>query len=383
MSKAIKYSLFVVLYVAVGPFAHLRADTPTGAASLESYVDSSVADGTVAGGSLLVLRRGEVVFHSGFGYADLETKTPFEKETPVVIASISKPLLGTAIFRLAESRKLEIDAPISQFLPEFQGIKLETGEVAPRAPSLRELLSHTAGTRASEAESGRPWLSQWTRGKTLADVVSRYAREFPLRAPPGSRYAYSGIGTDIAARTAEVLAAQPRNELLQAHVAIPLGMKQTGYNNAQHHPANLSTRYWINGEGKLTKVRSRPIPPVNTYSSSGGSIISTASDLAIWLMMIRNDGMHAGDEFLSENTILEMLTPVPNSRNTACGFFARKKAADGRPTVIGHTGSTGTNCWIDFENDIIGIMLTQTRGKDIVDFRKEIEARVTAAFSRE
>ena len=97
--------------------------------------------------------------------------------------------------------------------------------------------------------------------------------------------------------------------------------------------------------------------------------------------MIRNRGMHEGEAYLSEETVRDMLTPAAKSRNTRCGLFARERDSEGRPTVVGHTGSSGTNCWIDFKHDLIGIMLTQTRGKDIKAFRVELEKRITACVA--
>jgi CubicO group peptidase (beta-lactamase class C family) len=111
--------------------------------------------------------------------------------------------------------------------------------------------------------------------------------------------------------------------------------------------------------------------------------MSTAPDLARWLMMIRNQGQDEnGEPFLKAETVAEMLAPFPRSRNARCGLFIRKKDDKGKPLVVGHTGSSGTNCWIDFENDIIGIMLTQTRGKDIKAFRIELENRVSGILTK-
>lgn len=349
---------------------------------LSAFLDESVAAGRVAGGSLLVLQFGEVIFESGFGYADIESGTAFRKDSPVVLASISKPLLGTAIFHLAEAGKLDVAAPISVYLPEFGGIKLESGEAAHRAPSLRELLSHTGGTRADEAKLGRPWYASWTYGMPLAEVVARYAREFPLRAEPGTRFAYSGIGTDIASRVAEIGAKKLRNDLLIDEVAAPLGMSDTAYRHSGHVSPLMPTRYYIDDKtGELRVSKPRPLPAENTYSSSGGNIVSTARDVARWLLMIRNRGMHEGEPYLSEATVYEMLTPATKSRNTWCGLFVREKAENGRPSIVGHSGSSGTDCWIDFENDVIAVLLTQTKGSDIKEFRLGVEERVTEVLA--
>ena len=98
--------------------------------------------------------------------------------------------------------------------------------------------------------------------------------------------------------------------------------------------------------------------------------------------MIRNHGKHQGKAYLSETTISTMLSHLPKGRHTSCGFFARKKSDSGTLQVIGHSGSSGTECWIDFENDIIGILLTQTKATDIKKFRSAARDRVTGLLTQ-
>ncbi|NNC86866.1 MAG: beta-lactamase family protein [Akkermansiaceae bacterium] len=352
-------------------------------AALRSLLKDAVARGTVAGGSVLVIHKGERVFGEGFGLADLEAKTPFGIETPAVIASISKPLIGTVAFRLAERGTLDLSAPVSNYLPEFGKLALESGEPVARAPTTIELLTHTSGLRHDDAPGGRPWFASWTAAKPLAEVVNRYASDFPMMARPGTRYAYSGIGTDVAARVLEVTSGRARNSVLAEELTAPLGMRHTFYRDAgslERLPP-MPSRYHRGADGGLLPAKERRLPPANTYCSSGGAIISTAPDLARWLLMIRNRGRHEGKAFLQPETVVAMLAGAPRGKNARSGFFIRKRDAGGKAVVVGHTGSSGTNCWIDFEHDLIGIMLTQTRGSQIKPFRIELERRVTACLA--
>ena len=350
---------------------------------VRTFLESSVEEGKVAGGSVLVMQRGVTVYECGFGFSNLKTKDGFRVDTPAVIASISKPLLGTAAFHLAEAGHLDLTGPISRYLPEFRNLELESGEPANRAPTMIELFTHTSGLRGDHDPGGRPWFALWTKDQPLSEVVARYAREFPLKAQPGTRSAYSGIGTDVAARVAETAAKLPRNELLVREVCRPLGMEHTCYRDATSlkRTGPMPTRYYRGENGKLLESRKRHLPKPNTYSSSGGSIISTAPDLARWLLMIRNRGKHDGKAYLSPSTIEKMLQGHSLGKNARSGFFIREKDDRGRATVIGHTGSTGTNCWIDFEHDIIAVMLTQTRGKDIRPFSRGLEERITRCMA--
>lgn len=122
------------------------------------------------------------------------------------------------------------------------------------------------------------------------------------------------------------------------------------------------------------------MPDADTYASSGGSIISQAPDLLRWLLMIRNKGKHEGAIYLKEETVADMLTKHTLGLNARGGLFVRAKDEQGNPTLYGHTGSSGTNVWYDVKQDTIGIMLTQTKGDDIVEFRKKLQKMITAAI---
>jgi CubicO group peptidase (beta-lactamase class C family) len=351
---------------------------------VKKFLRDAVAKETVAGGSLLLLHHGKVIFGEGFGFADIETKRPFRLDTPVVVASISKPLMGTAAFRLAERGKVNLQEPVSRYLPEFKTPSLESGKSLERAPTMAELFTHSAGLRADDSPGGRPWFSSWIAGKSLEEAVGRFAKELPFKSPPGTRYAYSGVGTDIAARVLEVVSEKARNELFLAEVAKPLGMKRTTFRDARglEMIGAMPSRYYRAKDGGLLKSRGKKVPPTNTYSSSGGTIISTSPDLARWLQMFRNEGRHEDGEFLAPGTVARMLSGQTKSRNAKGGLFIRKKNEAGKVLVWGHTGSSGTNCWIDGENDLIGIMLTQTRGRDIKPFRIQLEKLVTECVTK-
>jgi CubicO group peptidase (beta-lactamase class C family) len=354
-------------------------------AGVRALLTQSLEKEIIAGGSVMIIEKGRVVFQSGFGYADLEAKTPFEIETPAIIASISKPLLATGIYRFAESGRLDMEAPVSKYLPEFTGAKLESGELVTRLPTTVELLTHTAGLRFDDAPQGRIWFQDWTQNQSLQFVINKVAKDFPFKAQPGSKWAYSGIGTDIAARVAEVTSGQLRNAFLLQQVCEPLGMTHTYYRSLERiQQIPMPKRYSRNKKtGRLELfISTRPALPENLYNSSGGNIISTAADLARWLLMLRDKGIHQGREYLKPETFAYMMTPHSLGQNVKGGLFIRKKDDAGKPHAYGHTGSTGTNVWIDFKHDVIGIMLTQTSGENTKVFRLELEKQVEMALTQ-
>ena len=348
--------------------------------TIRTFLKTSVDNQVVAGGSVIVYHQGKIVFQEGFGYFDLKTKKPFEVNTPCVIASVSKPLLGTTLHHLADNGKVKLSVPITTYLPEFADRKLESGKYLKRPPTVLELLTHSSGLRHDDAAEGKIWYQPWVRGQKLELVVKKVAQDFPFKSQPGTRFAYSGIGTDVAARISEVATGLPRNQMLQKHLCEPLGMSSTFYRDSdglKKHGFEMPTRYHISSETKtLAIARGRTIAEKDRYSSSGGSVISTAPDLLTWLLMIRNGGVHAGDAYLTPQMHADLLRPQGMKKNAGGGLFIRERDDDGKPFRFGHTGSSGTNVWIDFRTDTIGIMLTQTRGADIRPFRRELERMV-------
>tara|TARA_R110002049_G_scaffold4601_5_gene32822 strand:- start:1137683 stop:1138843 length:1161 start_codon:yes stop_codon:yes gene_type:complete len=378
--------LLGVFFAAFSPGSCL-GETTDDFGPIREFLERSVDQGVVAGGSVVVLHDGEIVFQSGFGFADLESETPFEVDTPVVVASISKPMLGTTMFRLADVGILDLQTPVAKYLPEFNEIKLESGAALDRQPIVSELLTHSSGLRHDDAKSGKIWFQKWTKGKTLEDVVKRVAIEFPFVTQPGTKFAYSGIGTDVLARIGEIVSDQPRNEMLQTHLCIPLEMKTTFYwdeTGLERMRRQMPTRYYrdkkVGGGLRVYKGISQTKP--NRYTASGGTIVSTAPDLLKWLQMIRSGGVHGDRVFLTPQTHSEMLQANELTGVARGGLFVRKRDDQGKPVGFGHTGSSGTNVWIDFETDTIGIMLTQTRGSDIKAFRIELERRISDTLLR-
>lgn len=354
---------------------------------VHEYLQQAVEDDLVAGGAVLVYHQGQTVFQTGFGHADRDSGRPFETATPAIIASISKPMLGTTLYRLVESGQLDPGRPVSGYLPLFLESRLESGEPLVRAPTLTELLTHTSGLRSDYDEAGRIWFQRWTRNGKLEDVVNRIATDIPFKRSPGERRAYSGIGTEVAARVGELVSGLPRNEMLQQHLCQPLGLTATFYRDKagleelNRTGSEMPTRYVRSKEsGKLVAMSRRFVPDTHRYSSSGGTIVSTTADLLTWLLMIRNQGAHGDQVFLQPETVAELIRPHPVGNFAQGGLAVRETDEAGRPVVLGHTGSSGTAVFIDLRNDIISIVLTQTEARSDRGFRKELESRIRQAI---
>jgi len=335
-------------------------------AGLRAFVKGSFEHKQSVGGALLLAHRGEVIFEEGFGYADLKTKRPFLPDTPCRIASISKPIVATLLVRLAARGELDLEAPVDRYLPEFKALRLQSGKRPRRMPKVRELLSHTAGFTPDKED--RPWLSPASRSKTLGEMVGLYASKGLYR-NPGGACRYSGTGYDVAGRILEVVTGKPLESVLQAELCRPLGLKSTTFYPGKALRKRAAERYWLwrsdltfHRNTHRSAGRDATGGPPYPYTSVGGAVMSTARELAAFLMMHRNRGLHAGRRYVAEDALRQMYEMRKPWPGYGMGFVLRAAEVKpgGRASCIHHSGSSGTLFWLDFEHDLLGVVVTQT-----------------------
>ena len=190
----------------------------------------------VVGAVLLVREHGVLRHASATGLADREADRPMQRDQLFRLASVSKPLLTTVILRLVADGVLDLDAPVQRWLPSFRPA-LADGTVPPI--SLRQLLSHSSGLgyRFLEADAQGPYARAGVSDGmdaavlTLQDNVQRIAQA-PLLFAPGSQWLYS-LGVDVAGAVAEAATGQSLQQLFEALLARPLGLRDTAFSTGE------------------------------------------------------------------------------------------------------------------------------------------------------
>jgi CubicO group peptidase (beta-lactamase class C family) len=204
-------------------------------AKIDPALEELIEKKKLAGGSVLILREGQIVYQKQFGHANRAAKVPMKKDTIFRIYSMTKAITSAAALMLYEEKKLNLDDPITRFLPEFALLNVwqRRGDPTPAKPlpTIRDLLRHTAGF--SYGWGGHPVdryygrFQPLDRDKTLAEM-SRSICGAPLLFQPGTRWHY-GINTDILGRVIEVASGQTFDAFLQQKFFTPLGMSDTGF----------------------------------------------------------------------------------------------------------------------------------------------------------
>ncbi len=312
---------------------------------LRKTLKKGVDDATVPGASLLVAHKGEIIFKEAFGN--------LEVDKPVFLASNTKSIAAAAVLTVVDDGKLNLDDKISKFLPEFKGTRVENATV-------RQLLSHTSGIKGAYP-GGRP-----TTG-SLADFSRMIAAKGNLVAP--GEFFYSGVGMDIAARVAEAASGRAFEDLLQARIYKPLGMKNTSFRLAAE-PKSVKA-----GEGR--------------YISAGGGLDSTLDDLAAFFQMLANGGTYNGTRILTEKVVKEMRTKQTKSAGSefvfgegyGLGLALNRIEPNGLALTYGHSGAFGTRAWIDVDRDMVAIEFTQVQLKDSGAFLSSLQTKLREIIS--
>jgi CubicO group peptidase (beta-lactamase class C family) len=272
----------------------------------------------------------EVIYAKGYGYANLEQKTPMDAANTVVrIGSISKSFVATAVMQLVEQGKLDLHADVNQYLTAFQ---LE--DTYPEPVTLAHLLTHTAGFED-------PPYATSTDPDTLRPLREYLAANMPPRThAPGEIYIYCSHGIDLAALIVEEVSGVPFVEYMEQNIFKPLDMEHTQYLLAPPMPKNLATGYFYEKGSFLQKNIQIPQPMDYDNSYPSGSMVSTASDMAHFLTAQLQGGCYNGVCILRPETIAQMHeAQVPTSREGQKATFGFVEWSLAGQPLLGHSGA--------------------------------------------
>jgi CubicO group peptidase (beta-lactamase class C family) len=278
----------------------------------------------VPGVSIAVIRKGQIAWAKGYGVAAKDGQ-PVTPDTLFQAASISKPVTALAALRMVEAGKLALDADINTALSSW---KLPPGPKGTHA-TLRQLLSHTAGTTVS----GFPGYAHGAAVPILVQVLDGAppANTKPVRIEnaPGSTWNYSGGGYTVVQQAMIDRSGKPFPELLAETVLAPLGMKASRF--AQPLPPDMLPRAAMPHDGKGEPYEGGPY----TYPElAAAGLWTTPSDLARFAIGVQRNADAAGQALLSPAMARTMLQPVKNGY--ALGFGTEGKASS---LSFGHGGS--------------------------------------------
>lgn len=368
--------------IVVGDAAQLGFD-PAKLDVARQALAADVASGKLAGAYLLVGRKGKVAFQEGFGLQGPgQTKAP-DAETIWRIFSMTKPLVSVVAMTLVEDGKLDVDAPVSKYLPEYKDLKVwqADGTTVPAAKPMlvRHLMSHTSGMIYGFIQPGSPLARAWAAGgENRNDLTNReYARAIaalPLKSEPGTAWNYSR-STDILGAVVEAAGGKTLDVLVREKVTGPLGMTDTAFYQPEAKRSRFAEAKASGGPAALGNIYydyAKPTP----FLSAGGGLSSTAEDYLRFVLMLAGEGQYKGVRILKKETLLRMRQDETTPEIRRAGVFFPGQGMGfglGFSLVTDDTlqrpgngtfswwGIAGTEFWVDPKNETFVIFMIQAR----------------------
>ena len=320
--------------------------------SLKNYLQQSIADSAFPGCAIAVGYNGKLIFNEGFGNFTYDPKSKkVDTQSIYDLASVTKVVSTTSAAMLLYDRGLlDLNWKVQDILPDFLG--KEKGLVM-----VKHLLTHTAGLPA--------WKRFYLTHKGQEQILQQIYKE-DLIYTPGTLTTYSDLSMILMQKIIEVITQKPLNIFVQEELYQPLGMDRTFYNPDKSYlddivPTERSDFHKMVVHGFVHDENAFAMGGVSGHAG----LFSTSEDLAKFCQMMLNKGLYNFKKVLSKKTIDYFTTRagVVEGSTRATGWDTRseEKSSAGHfmsMQAFGHTGFTGTSIWMDPENEVFVVLLT-------------------------
>ncbi|OYT71992.1 MAG: hypothetical protein CFK52_06420 [Chloracidobacterium sp. CP2_5A] len=324
-----------------------------------SQLQAAVAANQPPGLSLMVRHRNRTVLREAYGR--LSPGIPFSTESRVFLASSTKLISMAAVMVCVDRGLIRLDDPVGQYLPAFRDMPVARSTQRGN-PTIRQCMSHTAGMYGQSRALNDETIS-------LEEATAIIAAEnTPLRALPGTDFAYGGVSMHVIGRVVEVVTGTPFDTFTRQTILAPCRMTRTAFTESGEFTAN---------------------PRV------AGGMWSTLDDYMNFLRMLYAGGVFEGRRVLSAQSCLEMRrdqtrgVPIVSSPyqgygqpDTRYGFgwWLNAVDANGVGVNVSDGGALGTLPWIDYRTGALGVFFAQTSLGSVFSLTEQIRASVNQAI---
>jgi CubicO group peptidase (beta-lactamase class C family) len=321
-------------------------------AEVDATVQAGISRGIYPGAVVVIGRRDSLLYARGYGHFtwNRNSRTPDPDSTLWDIASITK-VMGTAsaVMRLVDAGLVNLNAPVSQYLPQFSGGLKDQIRV-------RMLLDHTSGLRS--------YAPLFKEARTRAQAVQLLYAERPNRRP-GDLAVYSDINAMLLGLLVENVSRMPLDAFVSREVFQPLGLHQTTY----HPPVAIQRRTVPSALWRGHPVQGQvndPNAAILGGAAGHAGIFATGMDLARYAQVWLRGGVGPNGRWVTPGTMAMFLSRGENSGARLLGWDTPELNKD-EPSLYGtlisdgaygHTGFTGTEIWIDPTRDLFLVFLT-------------------------
>jgi len=372
--------------------------------SSRANIIKSIADGYVekklfSGIEWLAEKSGETILSGKSGYQKFEDKSPIPENAIYRIYSMTKPIISVLALKLIEKGKLRLYDPVSAFIPSFDNLKVlnpdGTTENIIRPMNIEDLLTHRSGLTYDFLMGCH--VAPLYSAQNISDDGSKNLKEkceilssLPLAYQPGTRFNYS-VSLDVLARIIEVASGKDLISVLDEEILKPLDMKDTGFGVKEENVNRLMSTYGASNFKEIMNVKPHELIETNveehnpynkgdSFQRGGTGLFSTTQDYLSFARMLLTGKSKTGEVIISRNMINFMrVNRIPDSQLplmlgplplVGYGWNLAGRIVLDRGKIMsltgenefGWAGAASTYFWVDPDEDLVGLIMTQYLG---------------------
>jgi CubicO group peptidase (beta-lactamase class C family) len=267
---------------------------------LDSVLEEIVSRWGVPGLGVGIVENGEIVYARGFGVQSLETGVPVTPDSIFCLASIGKCFVASAVMQLAEQGKLELDAPLVQYLPYFRLDDERYGQI-----TIRRMLSHTSGMPDMDEAEYDELVAHPEEDDGAAERYVRALSNRKMIAAPGERFAYSNIAYNALGDLIAKISGGTFEDSMKAYILSPAGMPASTFFYPEVPRHRLAVPH-LHAPGLIVN----PIYPYHRADAPASFLHSTVVEMCHWAITCLNRGTYNGLRLLTPASYDLMWAPV-------------------------------------------------------------------------
>jgi CubicO group peptidase (beta-lactamase class C family) len=299
ISSILILSIFILMHVygcssSASSSSNAGTDYTATIENTSAYIESAITQYNLVGLGIALVDNDRIVWSQGFGFADKELKTPATADTVFMIGSVSKTLTTAALLNLYDKGLIELDAPITSYLPEFDMAARFPGQM--QGITVRRLLNHHSGIPGDIWNAGfveEMW-DDWNTSLYIDWLYSYLRDDYPAYAP-GQIASYCNTGFVLAGEIVRRAGgADTFTSYMQENLLAPLGMSRSSFRK-------------ITDNAAMGYVNGQPVPGMEANLTATGGAYSTVIDMSQFIMMLLGEGLHPnGTRILNPETVALM-----------------------------------------------------------------------------
>lgn len=342
----------------------------------ETFAEKEVAAGRHPGYVSIVAEADGTIRTNICGWADVERKKPMTARTMFWVASQTKGFAGALFAQLCAEGVMSPDDSCARYFPGLAKLKVAGKGVVSNPPTLRQLLSHTAGLPFKTPgmdEHGNEY-------RPMGFIADRLQEQIELHHEPGVTNVYGNLAIDLAAACMERATGKSFEALLQERFFGPLGMKDATFFPTDEQYARMATCYKFGNDGSLKKgnhfrlwLLKRDVRP--RYAEAGGGLYMTAGDMFEFYWMLAHGGIGRNGRRVLAPAAIELLRTKQTPPHLSYQYsFGLGLSRNGR--TLAHGGQLKTSSAADLDTGACRVWFVQLENREDSRFRESVWSRV-------